>query len=60
MNTPRTDPKSSATPHMSALHEHLAALREAHGQIHASISSHVATAAAAHRAQQQPPQEGQS
>lgn len=60
MNTPGTDPKSSATPHMSALHTHLDALREAHGRIGESIDAHVATAAAAHRAKQQPPEEPQS
>lgn len=60
MTAPSTDPKSSATPHMSALRTHLEALRAAHGRIEESIDNHVATAAAAHRAKQQPPQETQS
>lgn len=55
---PHTDPRSSATPHMTTLREHLAKLREAHDRMHEHIDQQTAAASRAHEERRpSPPQE---
>lgn len=52
---PHTDPRSSATPHMSSVRLHLERLRAAHGRMHDHTEAVVTEAARRHEEQRPTP-----